>query len=127
MAEEVVLEGCKASGLGIRIVGGQNIQQTGSRGEANFGIFVKEVLPDRLAAKDGEWDENSKTAKKNYLAARCSAGRLAKGDQIMEANGISLIGVTNRKYVPTLCLCSCVCGIFDVTHAHTHTHTMVRH
>ena len=26
------------------------------------------------------------------------AGRLAKGDQILEANGTNLVGVTNREY-----------------------------
>ncbi len=38
-------------GLGIRIVGGRAVQE--SDGESYFGIFIKEIIPDSLAHKDG--------------------------------------------------------------------------
>ena len=44
-----MIQGCK-NGLGIRIVGGRNIV---SEAESDFGIFVKEVLPNSLASNDG--------------------------------------------------------------------------
>ena len=52
-AETVVIEGCKAQGLGIRIVGGRNTRSPDGQ-ESDFGIFIKEVLRGRLAEKDGK-------------------------------------------------------------------------
>ena len=48
-AQCVVIQGCKNQ-LGIRIVGGRNIV---SETESDFGIFIKEVLPNSLASEDG--------------------------------------------------------------------------
>lgn len=76
-AQKVVIQGCK-DGLGIRIVGGRNIV---SEAESDFGIFIKEVLPNSLA---------------------CNDGRLERGDQLLEANGTSLIGVSNERAVQIL-------------------------
>ena len=45
----MVINGTR-DGLGIRIVGGMNIA---SNDESEFGIFVKEVLKNSLAARDG--------------------------------------------------------------------------
>ena len=53
-AHKVVITGC-SSGLGIRIVGGINAATQSA--SVDFGIFVKEVMPDSLAARDGEPSE----------------------------------------------------------------------
>ena len=53
-AEHIVIEGCR-NGLGIRIVGGRNIA---SDLEADFGIFVKEVIFNSLADRDGKLMRN---------------------------------------------------------------------
>ena len=50
----VVIHGCKEEGLGIRIVGGQNMPLGDSK-ESDFGIFIKEILPGRLAERDGKF------------------------------------------------------------------------
>ncbi len=50
-AQSVVIKGTEG-GLGIRIVGGRNIA---SESEDDFGIFVKEVIADSLAAHDGKY------------------------------------------------------------------------
>lgn len=47
-----MIEGCRDVGLGIRIVGGRNIQLADGE-ESDFGIFVKEIIPGRLADRDG--------------------------------------------------------------------------
>ena len=47
--QEVVISGTR-DGLGIRIVGGKNVA---SSDESEFGIFVKEVIKNSLAARDG--------------------------------------------------------------------------
>ena len=51
-AQTVEIRGCKSQGLGIRIVGGRNMTLADGR-LSDFGIFVKEVIPDGLADKDG--------------------------------------------------------------------------
>ena len=50
--QEIVINGTQ-SGLGIRIVGGQ---RAGSSQESDFGIFIKEVIPQSLAERDGIFD-----------------------------------------------------------------------
>lgn len=52
-AQTVVIAGCRDVGLGIRIVGGRNIQLEDGE-ESDFGIFVKEIIPGRLADSDGQ-------------------------------------------------------------------------
>lgn len=49
--KEVVISGTK-KGLGIRIVGGRSMQ-TGGDNESYFGIFIKEVIRNSLAEKEG--------------------------------------------------------------------------
>lgn len=68
-------------GLGIRIVGGRNIHSN----ESNFGIFIKAILEGQLAEKDG---------------------KLLAGDQLLQANGMSLVGVSNEKAVDILRTCA---------------------
>ena len=58
-AETVVIHGCKEEGLGIRIVGGQNMALGDSK-ESDFGIFIKEILPGRLAERDGKYISQDK-------------------------------------------------------------------
>lgn len=48
---EVVINGTK-KGLGIRIVGGRTML-TGANNESYFGIFIKEVIRNSLAEKEG--------------------------------------------------------------------------
>ncbi|XP_065886482.1 syntaxin-binding protein 4-like [Dysidea avara] len=64
----ISIHGCK-NGLGIKIVDGINILKS------VCGIFVKEVLPGSLAEKDGQ---------------------LHVGDQLLEVNGVNLIGVSRE-------------------------------
>lgn len=64
------------NGLGIKVMGGVK-EQTGEE----FGVFVKRVLPGGLAACDGN---------------------LLPGDQILEVNGDSLVGVTSDRAVDIL-------------------------
>ena len=97
MAETVVIEGCK-QGLGVRIVGGRSMRSMDGQ-ESDFGIFIKEVLKGRLAEKDGKYrlytcsviETSSESVFFNYVVA----GRLQRGDQLLEANGKSLVGVSN--------------------------------
>lgn len=49
--KEVLISGTK-KGLGIRIVGGRTMQMDAD-GESYFGIFVKEVIRNSLAEKEG--------------------------------------------------------------------------
>jgi len=63
------------SGLGIKIAGGRSALG------ADFGIFVKKVLSGGVADLDG---------------------RLREGDQLLEVNGCSLLGVSNDKAVSLL-------------------------
>lgn len=49
--KEVVISGTK-KGLGIRIVGGRTMQTGGSQ-ESYFGVFIKEVIRNSLAEKEG--------------------------------------------------------------------------
>ena len=51
-AERVKISGCRSQGMGIRIVGGRDMTLPDGR-HSHFGIFVKEVLPGRLADRDG--------------------------------------------------------------------------
>ena len=53
-AQTVEIRGCKSQGLGIRIVGGRNMTLADGR-LSDFGIFVKEVIPNGLADKDGNY------------------------------------------------------------------------
>ncbi|KAK7938841.1 hypothetical protein WMY93_002167 [Mugilogobius chulae] len=64
------------NGLGIKVIGGVK-EQTGEE----FGVYVKRVLPGGLAACDGN---------------------LLPGDQILEVNGDSLVGVTSDRAVDIL-------------------------
>jgi len=48
--QEVVISGTK-NGLGIVIVGGINML---SNEEAEFGIFIKDIIKGSLASRDGE-------------------------------------------------------------------------
>ncbi|XP_072298463.1 syntaxin-binding protein 4 isoform X3 [Eucyclogobius newberryi] len=64
------------NGLGIKVIGGVK-EQTGEE----FGVYVKRILPGGLAACDGN---------------------LQPGDQILEVNGDSLVGVTSDRAVDVL-------------------------
>ncbi|CAM9520159.1 unnamed protein product [Bubo scandiacus] len=65
-----------ANGLGIKVIGGIK-ELTGEE----YGVYVKRILPGGVAYVDG---------------------RLQPGDQILEANGDSLIGVTSERAVDIL-------------------------
>ncbi|KAI5097106.1 syntaxin-binding protein 4-like isoform X1 [Silurus meridionalis] len=64
------------NGLGIKVIGGVK-EATGEE----FGVYVKRILPGGLASSDGH---------------------LQPGDQILEVNGESLIGVTSERAVDIL-------------------------
>ncbi|XP_061079335.1 syntaxin-binding protein 4 [Conger conger] len=64
------------NGLGIKVIGGVK-EQTGE----DFGVYVKRILPGGLAASDGH---------------------LQPGDQILDVNGESLVGVTRERAVDIL-------------------------
>ncbi|XP_034166008.2 syntaxin-binding protein 4 isoform X2 [Pangasianodon hypophthalmus] len=64
------------NGLGIKVIGGVK-EVTGEE----FGVYVKRILPGGLASIDGH---------------------LQPGDQILEVNGESLIGVTSERAVDIL-------------------------
>ncbi|XP_074511144.1 syntaxin-binding protein 4 isoform X2 [Sebastes fasciatus] len=64
------------NGLGIKVIGGVK-EQTGEE----FGVYVKRILPGGLASSDGT---------------------LMPGDQILEVNGDSLVGVTSERAVDIL-------------------------
>ncbi|XP_063286817.1 syntaxin-binding protein 4-like isoform X2 [Pelobates fuscus] len=64
------------NGLGIKVIGGN---RDFSREE--YGVYVKRILPGGVAYADG---------------------RLQPGDQILEVNGDSLLGVTNERAVDIL-------------------------
>ncbi|XP_036445782.1 syntaxin-binding protein 4 [Colossoma macropomum] len=64
------------NGLGIKVIGGVK-ELTGEE----FGVYVKRILPGGLASSDGH---------------------LQPGDQILEVNGESLIGVTSERAVDIL-------------------------
>ncbi|XP_069665726.1 syntaxin-binding protein 4 isoform X2 [Haliaeetus albicilla] len=65
-----------ANGLGIKVIGGIK-ELTGEE----YGVYVKRILPGGVAYADG---------------------RLQPGDQILEVNGDSLIGVTSERAVDIL-------------------------
>ncbi|XP_072273500.1 syntaxin-binding protein 4-like isoform X2 [Pyxicephalus adspersus] len=65
-----------ANGLGIKVIGGL---REFSREE--YGVYVKRILPGGVAYSDG---------------------RLQPGDQILEVNGESLLGVSNERAVDIL-------------------------
>ncbi|XP_060946459.1 syntaxin-binding protein 4 [Limanda limanda] len=64
------------NGLGIKVIGGVK-EVTGEE----FGVYVKRILPGGLASSDGN---------------------LMPGDQILEVNGDSLVGVTSERAVDVL-------------------------
>ncbi|XP_074551959.1 syntaxin-binding protein 4 isoform X2 [Halichoeres trimaculatus] len=64
------------NGLGIKVIGGVK-EMTGEE----YGVYVKRVLPGGLASNDGN---------------------LMSGDQILEVNGDSLVGVTSERAVDVL-------------------------
>lgn len=64
------------NGLGIKVIGGVK-ELTGEE----YGVYVKRILPGGLAACDGN---------------------LLPGDQILEVNGDSLVGVTSERAVDIL-------------------------
>ncbi|XP_064009236.1 syntaxin-binding protein 4-like isoform X2 [Pogoniulus pusillus] len=65
-----------ANGLGIKVIGGIK-ELTGEE----YGVYVKRIIPGGVAYADG---------------------RLQPGDQILEVNGDSLIGVTSERAVDIL-------------------------
>ncbi|CAM9916064.1 unnamed protein product [Lampetra fluviatilis] len=77
-AHRIVLSDCE-NGLGVKVIGG--VRESGEE----FGVYVKRLLPGGMAALDG---------------------RLRPGDQILEVNGESLLGVTNDRAVDVLRLAS---------------------
>ncbi|KAM9346117.1 syntaxin-binding protein 4 [Symphorus nematophorus] len=64
------------NGLGIKVIGGVK-ELTGEE----YGVYVKRILPGGLASSDGN---------------------LMPGDQILEVNGDSLVGVTSERAVDVL-------------------------
>ncbi|CAL8317487.1 unnamed protein product [Arctogadus glacialis] len=64
------------NGLGIKVIGGVK-ETTGEE----FGVYVKRILPGGIASSDGS---------------------LQAGDQILEVNGDSLVGVTSDRAVDVL-------------------------
>ncbi|KAI3359387.1 hypothetical protein L3Q82_002890 [Scortum barcoo] len=64
------------NGLGIKVIGGVK-ELTGEE----YGVYVKRILPGGLASSDGN---------------------LLPGDQILEVNGDSLVGVTSERAVDVL-------------------------
>ncbi|XP_069762210.1 syntaxin-binding protein 4 [Narcine bancroftii] len=64
------------NGLGIKVIGGVK-----ELTREEYGLYVKRILPGGLASVDG---------------------RLQPGDQILEVNGDSLVGVTNESAVEIL-------------------------
>ncbi len=89
----MVIHGTK-EGLGIRIVGGNTATTE------DFGIFVKEVLRGTLASRDGETVSASDCSTILYhMYNTLHAGQLQRGDQLIQANGTSLVGVSNELYV----------------------------
>ncbi|XP_078097083.1 syntaxin-binding protein 4 [Mustelus asterias] len=64
------------NGLGIKVIGGLK-----ELSDEEYGVYVKRILPGGLASVDG---------------------RLQPGDQILEVNGDSLVGVTNESAVEIL-------------------------
>ncbi|XP_048589179.1 uncharacterized protein LOC116604619 isoform X2 [Nematostella vectensis] len=74
--ETIIIRNCRTSGLGIKIIGGKS-----TVGETDYGIFVKKVL----------------------VGGRAEAeGHLQEGDHLLEANGESMVGVTNDKAIAIL-------------------------
>ncbi|KAM8960356.1 syntaxin-binding protein 4-like [Pelodytes ibericus] len=65
-----------ANGLGIKVIGGIR-----DYSQEEYGVYVKRILPGGVAYADG---------------------RLQPGDQILEVNGESLLGVTNERAVDVL-------------------------
>ena len=61
------------------------------------GIFVKEILHDQLAERDGEKKKQYATSS-NFF---CTTGRLKVGDQLLQANSDSLVGVVNERCYAT--------------------------
>uniref|UniRef100_A0A8K9XSX2 Si:dkeyp-72e1.9 n=3 Tax=Oncorhynchus TaxID=8016 RepID=A0A8K9XSX2_ONCMY len=72
---EIEFTDCE-NGLGIKVIGGMK-ELTGEE----FGVYVKRILPGGLASSDGH---------------------LQAGDQILEVNGESLLGVTSERAVDVL-------------------------
>lgn len=88
----MVIGGTK-KGLGIRIVGGRTMKMD-TEGESYFGIFIKEVIHNSLAEKEGM--VYLSVLVRNLLLF--FAGTLKRGDQLLEANGQNLVGVSNERY-----------------------------
>lgn len=104
------------SAAGVKIIGGCK-EQSGEQ----FGIYVKRVVSGGLAALDGRNRDFM-----NYLAISrkkkeitvlindchwrdvCVPGRLKAGDLILDVNNISLVGVTNERWVCCIGLSGCL-------------------
>ena len=82
-------------------MGGRNISS--EHQVSDFGVFVKEIIEDRLADQDGIYTLHACIMFINYVSyiiiLFVSVGRLKRGDQLLEANGISLSGVSNDRSV----------------------------
>ncbi|XP_026549096.1 partitioning defective 3 homolog B-like, partial [Notechis scutatus] len=68
------------NGLGIKIIGGCQDQS-----KEEYGIFIKEILPERIATTDNQ---------------------MCIGDLILELNGQKLCGVTNERALDMLQMAS---------------------
>ena len=89
---EVTITGTQ-SGLGIRIVGGQRASP--GQEPQDQGIFVKEVIEGSLAERDGTPRQSIVGTTIDFLCGL--VGRLKRGDQLVKANGVSLVGVSNER------------------------------
>ncbi len=91
---EVTITGTR-SGLGIRIVGGQRASP--SQESQVLGIFIKEVIEGSLAEKDGTLKQYVALQSCRIFWCLVYIGRLKRGDQLVKANGVSLVGVSNER------------------------------
>lgn len=104
------------SAAGVKIIGGCK-EQSGEQ----FGIYVKRVVSGGLAALDGRnrdfMNHIAISRKKKEITVLindchwrdvCVPGRLKAGDLILDVNNISLVGVTNERWVCCIGLSGCL-------------------